>query len=400
MSYTPKFQYGTPTEESTEKIRAGLLAMQTSLGLALVFLTLAAVVAPAHAAAPVQVQGSGSVVVGYPTKDATRLNPYSVRVYYLDAAGVQQFKDIPVPNVVKTAGLPTPTKAQVEAASAAKAALIIAAINAAQIPCKPVTINGTTYNTVTAIPNFNTTPGMYATGQFLPPKVVNGQLVREPVMAAADFTGYTVNGVTQKIVGLGATAQLESPVYLTPGSNTTGEVGNGKASFSPGGMPSGVTSKMSFGGLGSDTGSATGLDASGNPSVVGFGFIDLTSSMPAHYLAAFQPLVGMTDASVLTVLASLFTENFGSSGFTASYDPLSDRLSIDQSLPSVDVTWSANSDTGLFLDDAISPTPEPGTLVLVGTLLLGLVVLRLRRRRWGAARAGRPARAARRLRAA
>ncbi|HKA53398.1 MAG TPA: hypothetical protein VKJ47_07015, partial [Candidatus Binatia bacterium] len=97
MSYTPKFQYGTPTEESTEKIRAGLLAMQTSLGLALVFLTLAAVVAPAHAAAPVQVQGSGSVVVGYPTKDATRLNPYSVRVYYLDAAGVQQFKDIPVP---------------------------------------------------------------------------------------------------------------------------------------------------------------------------------------------------------------------------------------------------------------------------------------------------------------
>jgi hypothetical protein len=36
MDYTPKFEYGTPTEESTEKIRAGLLAMQTSLGLALV----------------------------------------------------------------------------------------------------------------------------------------------------------------------------------------------------------------------------------------------------------------------------------------------------------------------------------------------------------------------------
>ena len=188
MGYTPRFEYGTLTKESREKIRAGQLAMQTSLGLALVFLMLATVVAPAHAAAPVQVQGSGSVVVGYPTKDATALNPYSVRVYYLDAAGVQQFKDIKVPNVVKTAGLPTPTKAQVEAASAAKAALIIAAINAAQIPCKPVTINGTTYNTVTAIPNFSTTPGMYATGQFLPPKLVNGQLVREPVMAPADFS--------------------------------------------------------------------------------------------------------------------------------------------------------------------------------------------------------------------
>ena len=197
-----------------------------------------------------------------------------------------------------------------------------------------------------------------------------------------------MNGVTQKIVGIGAAAQLESPVYLTPGSNTTGEVGNGKASFSPGGMPSGGTSKMSFGGLGSGTGSATGLDASGNPAVVGFGFIDLASSMPAQYLAAFQPLVGMTDASVLTVLASLFTEDFGPSGFTASYDPLSDRLSIDQSLPSVDVTWSANSDTGLFLDDAVTPTPEPGSLVLVGTVLVGLVVPVVLRR-WGTARARR-----------
>jgi hypothetical protein len=187
MDYIPKLEYGRPTEEFREKLRAGLLAMPTSLGWALVFLTLAAVVAPAHAAAPVQVQGSGSVVVGYPTGNSTAMNPYSIRVYYLDPAGIQQFKDITVPNVVKTAGLPTPTKAQVEAASAAKAALIIAAINAKQIPCKPVTINGTTYNTVTAIPNLNTTPGMYATGQFMPPKVVNGQLVREPVMAPADF---------------------------------------------------------------------------------------------------------------------------------------------------------------------------------------------------------------------
>ena len=385
MNYSPGIECGTPSKEFRQKIGAGLLAKRTSLGLALVFLTLV-VVASVHAAAPVQVQGSGSVVVGYPTGNSTPMNPYSVRVYYLDPAGVQQFKDIAVPNVVKTAGLPTPTKAQVEAASAAKAALIIAAINAKQIPCKPVTINGTTYNTVTAIPNFNTTPGMYATGQFMPPKVVNGQLVREPVMAPADFSGYTVNGVTQKIVGIGQAAKLESPVYLTPGSNTTGEIGNGKASFSPGGMPSGGTSQMSFGGLGAGTGSATGLDPSGNPSVVGFGFIDLTSSTPVDYIAAFNPLAGMTDADVLTILASLFTENFGSSGFSASYDPLSDRLSIDQALPSADVTWSADSDTGLFLDDAVSPTPEPGSLVLLGTGLLGLVVMLVLRRR-GAARA-------------
>jgi len=373
------FEYGMRSKGFGQKMGAGLLAVQTSLGLAAVCLTLATAVAPAHAAGLVQVQGDAKVVVGYPTGNSTPMNPYSITIYYLSPAGVQTSAVVTVPNVVATAGLPMPTRAQVEAASAAKTALIIAAINAKQIPCKPVTINGTTYNTVTAIPNLNTTPGMYATGK----KVLNanGQLVWE--MAPADFSGYTVNGVTQKIVGIGEAAKLENSVYRTAGNTVTGEIGNGKTPFTPGGVPSGGTSQMSFGGLGSDTGSATGLDPSNNPSVVGFGFIDLTSSTPIDYIAAFQPLAGMTDADVLTYLALLFTQDFGTSGFTASYDPLTDRLSIDQALPSVDVTWSADSDTGLFLDDAVSTIPEPGSLVMLGTGLVGWVVLEVGRRRAG-----------------
>ena len=55
-------------------------------------------------------------------------------------------------------------------------------------------------------------------------------------------------------------------------------------------------------------------------------------------------------------------------------------MSIDQALPSVDVTWSADSDTGLFLDDLVRPIPEPGSLALLGTGLAGWVALMVRRR--------------------
>ena len=216
------------------------------------FMMAAAVLAGtrARAANPVQVQGSASVVVGYPTGPSTKLNPYSINIYYLDPTGVQKMATITVPNVVATAGLPTPTAAQVEAASAAKTALIIAAINAAMIPVLPVTINGTTYNTLTAIPNINTTPGMYATGKT---QVVKGMVV--PVMAPANFSGYTVNGVTQKIIDPGtAAAKLGSAVYRSAGNTVTGEIGNGTSPFTPGGKPSGGSgnsgsmSQMTFGG--------------------------------------------------------------------------------------------------------------------------------------------------------
>jgi hypothetical protein len=267
---------------------------------------------------------------------------------------------------------------------------IIKAINAANIPIKPVTIGGTTYNTLTAAANAKTEPGgMYPTGKTTPQNIVNRfgvvvAVVQVPVLAPADFSTYTVNGVTQKVINPGtAAAKLGDGVYRTAGNTVTGENGNGKGGFSPGTTPSMGSTGMAmatFGGLGATTGLSTGMDASGNPSVVGFGFIDETSSTPLDYIAAFDPTPGMTDADVLMDLSLLFNEDFSADGYTSTYDPTTDTLSIDQLLPGVDFTWNADSDTGLFLDDSLDVAPEPSTLVLLGTGLVGVAAFFRQRR--------------------
>lgn len=351
------------------------------------------------AADPVPSQGSQSVVAGVPTgaSPVPGSNPplnYSLTVYYTDPTGKNTSTVIMVPGIPVTAGLPKPTVAQVNAASLAKQMAIIKAINAANIPIKPVTIGGVTYNTLTATANAMPVAGaMYPTGATMPQNVLNAAgkvvaVVQVPVMAAAALSAYTVNGVTQKVIDPGtAAAKLGNGVYRTAGNTVTGEVGNGKGNFSPGTTPSMGSSGGSgmamatFGGLGATVGLTTGLDASGNPSVVGFGFIDETSSTPVDYIAAFDPQAGMTDADVLTDISELFNEDFSVDGYTSTYDPTTDTLTINQLLPAADITWSADSDTGMFLEDSLDTVaPEPGTLVLLGTGLVALAgVFRQRR---------------------
>jgi hypothetical protein len=89
----------------------------------------------------------------------------------------------------------------------------------------------------------------------------------------------------------------------------------------------------------------------------------------------------MDDEQVLTDLEELFNADFGADGYTATYDPLTDTLSVDQALPSVDFTWSADSDTGLFVEDSMNtyPATEPGSPLLLGTGLACLAAIVRRR---------------------
>ncbi len=139
-------------------------------------------------------------------------------------------------------------------------------------------------------------------------------------------------------------------------------------STSPGSMFKGIES-----GSGSGTGFSTGMDTLGFQSVVGFGFIDETSSTPIDYIAAFDPPSGLTDNDVLSDVAAVFNADYASAGYTATYDPTSDTLSIDQMLPAAAVLWEGNSDTGLFLDSD-TQVPEPASLSLLalgGAMLVG-----------------------------
>ena len=119
--------------------------------------------------------------------------------------------------------------------------------------------------------------------------------------------------------------------------------------------------------------------------MVGFGFWDPTVSNPTLFIDAVFPTSGENDGQVLTALASLFNSDFAGDGYTATYNPLTDTLMLDQAIPGTDLMWFADTDTGLNLLGDNPPTPLPAALPLFATGLAAFGLLSWRRRRKGAA---------------
>jgi hypothetical protein len=202
------------------------------------------------------------------------------------------------------------------------------------------------------------------------------------------------------IVTLVGTTGVGSPggLYKDP----SGE-GNGTAIIRKGGLPSGV--KASMGGAGAGTGLSTGLDPLGAPSFVSFGVFDPRGLdadcqpdfppayplCPGEFIATLFPSAGSTDSQILSGLASLFNSLFAPFGYTASYDPFTDLLSLDQPIGNYETLFTQNTDSGLELDPVLEIiTPEPATLPLLapGILAIGLLWL-LHGRGRGSAEGGR-----------
>lgn len=325
---------------------------------------------PAHA--------QGQILVytqGVPRFPATMGQPY---VAALRIAGVKITAT--VNNLPAIMAGETPAQASVRKANAVVNAInaqtqaqIVAGLLPAGTPLATVTLEPAT---IQAKDRFGNPLFRDAFGR---PTLVNTGVPFIVPNALAGFGIVTVPGVTELIAreSRDPTGQPVGGGFMRPmpGTNTTPASG-GMGSPSPGsGMsmglqPDGTPSSVSFGVL-----EDIGFDAGCTP------VLPPVSACPGAFIATLFPEAGLTAGDVLGDLADLFNSLFSSEGFTASYDPIEDALSLDQPLTPFLRLFMQNTDPGLDLALGLAVIPEPAALALLGAALLGLAAVRVLGRR-------------------
>jgi hypothetical protein len=336
-----------------------------------------------YAGTPVHAQGQTLVYTqGVPLYPATMDRPI---VATLRIAGVKlsaTVKNLP-------ARMPGETPAQ---ASVRKANAIVNAINT-EIGAKiaaGLLPAGTPLATVTLEPATIQVKDRFGRPLFRDafgrPTLVNTSV---PFMVPNDLAGFgivTVPGVTELIA-----RESRDPTGQPVGARLLPPPGPG-----PGPGPGTPTTPAS-GSMGSPSpgsGISMGLQPDGTPSWVSFGVLEdigfdadcaselpPVSACPGAFIATLFPAAGLTSGEVLGQLAALFNSLFRADGFTVTYDPMEDLLSLDQPLTPFLRLFMQNTDPGLELALGLAVVPEPAALALLGAGLLGLAALRALGRR-------------------
>jgi hypothetical protein len=254
------------------------------------------------AAAPLPF-GTSTYQISPPLGGATPAMPMIWNIPIQDPANTAKVLVVPIPvsNIpVFNPATETPVQASARKADAVKMA-IDAAVAAGTLP-----------NNVTA-----------TVKQAMVPTVVLGPGGPMRVMVPG-YSWIQITGVTRSVT----VGTLKQP------DPTKEAGGGGNWQANPGGVA--PSTRPSMGGSGLSSGLSSGLDPSGNQSMVGFGFWDPTVSNPTLFIDAVFPAAGENDGQVLSALASLFDSDFASAGYTATYNPLTDTLMLDQAIPGTD----------------------------------------------------------------